>query len=255
MSTTLRVLVVDDEPPAVDELCYFLRQYEGVEIAAIANTAAEAMRELDAQVFDAVFLDIALPDLDGLSVARLLQRFVAPPIVVFVTAFEQHAVAAFDARAVDYLLKPLRADRVSETLRRIRLALRSDDDSEGAPEPRSRMPVDVGGRTVFVERDDVLVVEAARDYVRLHTAERSHLVRVPISVLEAEWAGVGFLRVHRGYLLALRYVQEIRSSGGQTVVAVVGLADRPATWREVTVSRTHGRELRERLIQRSGQSK
>lgn len=250
MTAPLRLLVVDDEPPAVDELCFFLRQHDDVGVAAIAGTAAAAMRELDNQTFDAVFLDIALPDLDGLSVARLLQRFAIPPVVVFVTAYEQHAVAAFEARAVDYLLKPLRADRVSETLRRIRAVLGTNDVDE-APEPRSRLPVEVGGRTLFVERDDVMVVEASRDYVRLHTSDRSHLVRVPISVLETEWATAGFLRVHRGFLLALRHVQEIRSSGGQTVVALVGLSGRPTTWREIPVSRTHARELRERLILRS----
>ncbi len=248
----LQVLVVDDEPPAVDELCFFLGSHDDISIVATAGSATQALRILDRHDVDVVFLDIDLPDLDGLSVARFLARLAQPPAIVFVTASEHHAVAAFEVRAVDYLLKPLRADRVTESLRRVRAAL-GIGTGEVREEPRTRLPVETGGRTVFVERDDVLVVEAARDYVRLHTADRSHLVRVPISTLELEWAGVGFVRVHRGFLLALRAVQEIRSSGGQTVVAVVGVVGQPTTWREIPVSRTHGRELRERLIQRASQ--
>jgi two-component system, LytTR family, response regulator LytT len=252
MRPLLRALVVDDEPPAVDELCFLLRGHDDVNVVATAGSATEALRVLDSGEVDVVFLDIDLPDLDGLSVARFLARLAKPPAIVFVTASEQHAIAAFDVRAVDYLLKPLRGDRVTESLRRVRAAL-GIVSSEHRVQPRTRLPVETGGRTVFVERDDVLVVEAARDYVRLHTADRSHLVRVPISVLETEWADVGFLRVHRGFLLALRAVQEIRSSGGQTVVAVVGVVGQPSTWREIPVSRTHARELRERLIQRATQ--
>jgi two-component system, LytTR family, response regulator LytT len=253
--TALRALVVDDEPPAVDELCFLLRNDDDVMVTATAGSATEALRVLDHGDVDVVFLDIDLPDLDGLSVARFLTRLAKPPAIVFVTASEHHGIAAFDVRAVDYLLKPLRADRVTESLRRVRAALGMLASGEQRAEPRTRLPAESGGRTVFVERDDVLVVEAARDYVRLHTADRSHLVRVPISVLESEWSEVGFVRVHRGFLLALRSVQEIRSSGGQTVVAVVGVAGQPATWREVPVSRTHARELRERLIQRSTQGR
>lgn len=261
MSTTglsrLAVVVVDDEPPAVDELCFLLSQHEGVDLVARCSDATEALRVFESATIDAIFMDISMPGLDGLSLARVLQRFAVPPAIVFVTAHQQHAVEAFDMRAVDYLLKPLRSDRVGEALTRVRAArpvgtrTGADRSTGERPEARTRVPVETGGRLQFVERDDVIAVEASRDYVKLHTADRSHLVRIPISALEVEWAPAGFVRVHRGYLLALHSVQELRSAAGQNLVAVVGLAGRPQTWREIPVSRAYSRELRERLIAQS----
>lgn len=253
----LAVAVVDDEPPAVDELCYLLGQHECIDVVARCGDANEALRVFDSVAVDAIFMDISMPGLDGLSLARVLQRFATPPAIVFVTAHQQHAVEAFEMRAVDYLLKPLRSDRVGEALRRIRSSFperpgavggETVDADDRRPEIRTRVPVETGGRLQFVERDDVIAVEASRDYVKLHTADRSYLVRTPISTLEAEWASVGFVRVHRGYLVALRYVQELRSAAGQNLVALVGPPGASHHWREIPVSRAHSRELRERLI-------
>ncbi len=250
----LAVAVVDDEPPAVDELCFLLSQHESVDLVARCGDATEALRVFESVTVDAIFMDISMPGLDGLALARVLQRFATPPAVVFVTAHQQHAVEAFEMRAVDYLLKPLRSDRVGEALRRIRSSIPSDlgDATTGPPsvgsEIRTRIAVETGGRLQFVERDEVIAVEASRDYVKLHTAERSFLVRTPISALEAEWATVGFVRVHRGFLLSLPYVQELRSTAGQNLVALVGSAGSSQSWREIPVSRAHSRELRERLI-------
>ena len=250
----LAVAVVDDEPPAVDELCFLLTQHEGIDLVARCSDANDALRRFESVVVDAIFMDISMPGLDGLSLARVLQRFATPPAIVFVTAHQQHAVEAFEMRAVDYLLKPLRSDRVGEALRRIRSSLPSgvqsgpSDTTERASEVRTRVPVETGGRLHFVERDDVIAVEASRDYVKLHTTDRSYLVRTPISALEAEWASVGFVRVHRGFLVSLRYVQELRSAAGQNLLALVGPPGSSHAWREIPVSRAHSRELRERLI-------
>src|SRR5262249_46228691 len=125
------------------------------------------------------------------------------PAVVFVTAHDDRAVDAFDLGAVDYLLKPVRPDRLAETLRRV-LAAR-----QGSPRPAPRaqpadevIPVELAGRTRMVPRSAVRWVEAQGDYARLHTADGSHLVRVPLAVLEERWADAGFVRIHRSYLVA-----------------------------------------------------
>lgn len=112
----LRVLAVDDEPPALDELVFSLRQHERIGCVTAASDATEALRLLHSEDFDAVFLDIHMPGLNGMELAHLLQRFARQPAVVFVTAFDDHAVEAFEVKAVDYLLKPLRAERLNEAL-------------------------------------------------------------------------------------------------------------------------------------------
>jgi DNA-binding LytR/AlgR family response regulator len=248
----LRVLVVDDEQPAVDEISWLLRQQGDVLELHTAANATAALRLLDEHTIDVVFLDIEMPDLSGLELARVLRRFASPPAVVFVTAFERHAVDAFEVKAVDYVLKPIRTDRLDDTMRRIvaliprAAALEAAGDPALAPSgsvvggPRSRLAVESAGRTSFVDRVDVVAVEAARDYVRLHTALKSYLVRIPISELESEWSTVGFVRVHRSYLVAVSHVRELLSEGQGLTVLVGSLT--------IPVSRTYSRNLRERLV-------
>jgi DNA-binding LytR/AlgR family response regulator len=248
----LRVLVVDDEQPAVDEISWLLRQQGDVLELHTAANATAALRLLDEHTIDVVFLDIEMPDLSGLELARVLRRFAAPPAVVFVTAFERHAVDAFEVKAVDYVLKPIRTDRLDDTMRRIvaliprAAAVEAAGDPASAPSgsvvggPRSRLAVESAGRTSFVDRVDVVAVEAARDYVRLHTALKSYLVRIPISELESEWSTVGFVRVHRSYLVAVSHVRELLSEGQGLTVLVGSLT--------IPVSRTYSRNLRERLV-------
>jgi DNA-binding LytR/AlgR family response regulator len=244
--TYLRVLVVDDEQPAVDELSWLLRQQREISVLHTATSASAALRLLDEQTVDVVFLDIEMPDLTGLELARVLRRFSSPPAVVFVTAFERHAVDAFEVKAVDYVLKPIRTDRLDETMRRIVALIPQPLEGKGAEAetlevgPRIRVAVESAGRTSFVDRFDVVAVEASRDYVRLHTATKSHLVRIPISELETEWSSVGFVRVHRSYLVAVQHVRELVSEGQGLSVLVGSLT--------IPVSRTYSRNLRERLV-------
>ncbi|MBA3524312.1 MAG: response regulator transcription factor [Geodermatophilaceae bacterium] len=240
--TGLRVLAVDDEPPALDELSFLLRADERVASVRTAGDATQALRALRDNTVDVVLLDIRMPGLDGLELARVLANFSAPPSIVFVTAHDERAVEAFDVGAVDYLLKPLRAERLSEALRRVILAR---DIAAGAavPDPvtdEEMIPVELAGCTRMVARSAVRWVEAQGDYARLHTAEGSHLVRVPLSMLEQRWSEAGFVRIHRSYLVALRLVSELRLSAGGYVVL---LGDR-----ELPVSRRHTRELKDRLV-------
>ena len=245
---TLEVLVVDDEEPALEDLAYLLRQHPRIGSVVTASDATEALRRLRDGSFAAVFLDIRMPGLDGLELARVLSRFATPPDIVFVTAFEQHAVEAFELQAVDYLLKPVRPERLSDAIHR----LGAPGRGAGGPgrggaegEDPTRIAVETGGVTRMVERDAIRFVEASGDYVRLHTDDGAFLVRVPISSLEESWRDAGFVRVHRRYLIALRHVTELRArSGGGYDLLVAG--------QELPVSRRHARELRDRLARSPG---
>ena len=226
----LRVLAVDDEPPALGELVYLLERADGIAAVTAAGSAAEALSALHSREFDAVFLDIRMPGIDGIQLAGLLGRFATPPPVVFVTAYDSHAVAAFDVAAADYLLKPIRAERLDQAILRVRRRLeagRSPEAGEPAgpppaqpagPPPDERIAVELGGVTRYVRRAEVVYVEAQRDYVRLCTRTGGHLVRVPLANLEERWAEAGFLRVHRRYLVNLNRVVQLadHASGGYT---------------------------------------
>jgi DNA-binding LytR/AlgR family response regulator len=227
--TTLRVLAVDDEPPALDELAFLLGRDERVGDVLTCGSATEALRLLRDEPFDVVLLDVAMPGLSGLELAAVLHRFREPPAVVFVTAHLHHAVEAFDLRAVDYLLKPVREERLREAIRRVR------DDPAGL-ERDEQLPVELGGVTRFVRRSEVRYASAQGDYVRLHTATGDPLVRMPLTALEQRWAGAGFVRIHRSILVGLAHVDEVRLSSARPSVVIDGV--------ELPVSRRHLPDVR-----------
>jgi DNA-binding LytR/AlgR family response regulator len=240
--TGLRALAVDDEVPALDELAYLLRADHLVASVATAASVTEALRVLRDDPVDVVFLDIRMPGLDGLELGRLLARSAAPPVVVFVTAHDDRAVDAYDLGAVDYLLKPVRPERIAETLRRVGAAAHGPDPAGpavSAPDGEV-IPVELAGRTTLLPRAEVRWVEAQGDYARLHTDDASHLVRVPLSVLAERWADAGFVRIHRSYVVALPMVRELRLTANGYVVRIGD--------RELPVSRRHTRELKDRLV-------
>jgi DNA-binding LytR/AlgR family response regulator len=240
MNDGLRTLAVDDEPPQLDELAYLLGADPRVSSVAVAGDSVQALRMLRDESIDAVFLDIRMPGLDGLELARVLRRFARPPAVVFVTAHDDKAADAFHLGAVDYLLKPLRADRLAEALRRV-AAARDDEDAAPSAEPREEViAVELGGVTRMISRSAVRWVEAHGDYARLHTADGSHLIRTPLSALADRWADAGFVRIHRSYVVALSAISELRSTDSGYVVVVDDLP--------LPVSRRHSRAVRDRLV-------
>ncbi|WP_405446461.1 LytR/AlgR family response regulator transcription factor [Streptomyces erythrochromogenes] len=268
----LRVLAVDDEKPLLEELLYLLRSDPRVRSAEGASDATEALRRVTRALesgpdgpdgIDVVFLDIHMAGLTGLDIARLLAGFARPPLIVFVTAHEGFAVQAFDLKAVDYVLKPVRPERLAEAVRRACAQLGRAGEVPAAaaapagppvvvaaphPAPEStvadrgpeQIAVELGGVTRFVAIADIAYVEAQGDYARLHTDGGSHLVRIPLSTLEERWAARGFVRIHRRHLVALARIDELRLDSGTTTVRVG-----PA---ELQVSRRHARELRDLLM-------
>jgi DNA-binding LytR/AlgR family response regulator len=234
----LSVLAVDDEVPALDELTFLLENSAMVASVRSVKSATDALHYVHVEHYDVVLLDIAMPGLDGLELARVLGRFAHPPAVVFVTAHEQHAVAAFEVGGLDYLLKPVTLERLVLTLRRV--VARATDES--APvDSLETIPVEIGSLTRILARDDVSWVESAGDYVRLHLrGGDKHLVRLPISLLEERWSEFGFARIHRSYLVALRDIHELRTVEGHMVIGVEDF--------DLPVSRRHSKELRDRLV-------
>lgn len=233
----LRVLVVDDEAPALAELEWLLRHDERVGEVVTAGGATEALRLLEEHEVDVVLSDIKMPGLDGLDLARVLARFSRRPQVVFVTAYDQHAVDAFELAATDYLMKPVRPERLHEALSRV---LEGSEAPAAPAEPDETIPVELGGVTRFVQRSSVRYVEAQGDYARLHTDSGTHLIRVPLNALEERWGAAGFVRIHRSTLVSLPHVEEVRIDGGRCTVV---LGDDT-----LVVSRRHTRELRESLL-------
>lgn len=246
----LRVLAVDDEEPALEELLYLLRADPRIRSAEGATGATEALRRIggaveagpdDPAAIDVVFLDIHMAGLTGLDVAQLLAGFAAPPLIVFVTAHEGFAVHAFDLKAVDYVLKPVRRERLAEAVRRVaeQVGGRSAPDTA-----HDQIPVELGGVIRFIPIDDIAYAEAQGDYARLHTATGSHLVRVPLTTLEERWRTRGFVRIHRRHLVALGRIDELRLDAGSMSVRI-GTA-------ELAVSRRHTRALRDLLMRQTG---
>jgi len=278
----LVVLAVDDEEPALEELAYLLSEDPRVGIVLKASNATDALRVLngrqgvreaatagqaasralanpmtgvrvaDRSDIQVVFLDIRMPGLDGLELARVFSSMAVPPDVVFVTAHDDRAVDAYEVGAADYLLKPLRAERLGAAITRI-----LDRQKAAAAEPAREegnedevIPVELAGTTKLVPRSAVRYVEAQGDYARLHTHEGSHLVRIPLSVLEDRWRDAGFVRIHRSFLVALPLVTELRLSGSGYVVRVGNGPD----CAELPVSRRHTRELKDRLVRATKQA-
>jgi DNA-binding LytR/AlgR family response regulator len=238
----LSVLAVEDELPSLDELTFLLERSPLVGRVTAAGNANEALHHLQQHAYDVVLLDIKMPGLDGLELARVLSRFTEPPALAFVTAHEEHALEAFDVGAVGYLLKPIDERRLRQLLARVSRPAAESDTSE-ARDDDEMVAVVTRGSTRMLARSDVIWVEAAGDYVRLHTADghgHGHLLRVPMAQLEVQWSEHGFARVHRSYLVALRAVREIVTEGTHTTVR---LPDRT-----LPVSRRNSRELRDRLV-------
>ncbi|HQF02663.1 MAG TPA: LytTR family DNA-binding domain-containing protein [Phycicoccus sp.] len=263
----LTALVVDDELPALSELSWLLDQDPRIGEILTASSGTEALRVFDNREIDVVFSDISMPGLDGMALARVIAKFSTQPQIVFVTAHDQHAVDAFALAATDYVMKPVSQDRLAEAVRRV--VARADEagtvsgtvpgaapgSPTGGPDHRSvdgagpeghetgeTIPVELGGVTRFISRSQIRFAQAQGDYARLHTDSGSHLVRIPLSTLEEQWAEHGFVRIHRSTLVALPHVTEVRMDHGRCSIVI----DRTV----LQVSRRHTKQLRDLLLRR-----
>ncbi|MDQ6657566.1 MAG: LytTR family DNA-binding domain-containing protein [Actinomycetota bacterium] len=231
----LHVLVVDTEPHARSGLAQLLRDDLRVAEVLVAGSAVQALRVMVDHHVDVIFCEITMQGFDGVELARVASRFAQRPQIVFVTTRDDRASEAFELHAADYLMKPVRPDRLAEAVRRVTSLVTVQE-----PGDDETIAVELGGVTRFIHRSTVRYVEAQGDYARLHTTVGSNLVRTPLAVLELRWAAAGFVRIHRSTLVAIAHVQELRLAGGHYSVAVGDV--------ELPVSRRHARDVRERLM-------
>lgn len=248
----MRVVIVDDEALARARLRRLLGSETDVEIVAECADGVAALQAVKEHAPDLLLLDVQMPEMDGFDVVRNLDG-VKLPAIVFVTAYDQHAVKAFEARALDYLLKPTSQSRVQEALARVRERMRSTTETalpqsllellaerEAATNRPRRLAVRSGERTSFVVTDDVDWFEAAGNYVVLHVGKETHIVRETMSALETQLAGGPFLRVSRSAILNLRRVKELQAITAGDHVAILHDGQKIAITRSV-------REIEERL--------
>jgi len=258
-------MVVDDERPARDELCFLLREIPGVEIVAQAVTGEETIRKFQEHRPDAVFLDIQLPDASGVDVARELIRLGFSPVIVFATAYDQYAVDAFEVNALDYLLKPFHEDRLGETMQRLikRLEGKSLAETHTTPEQaqtrefltkldqiytsihavegrEGKLKIEEKGIILLIPFEDILYANIEERSVRVVTRERSYLTNYTLTELEGILK-TSFLRVHKSYLAHLDQIHSIIPWFNNTYNLI--MSDKS----EIPVSRTYVKVFRERM--------
>jgi two-component system, LytTR family, response regulator AlgR len=218
----LRTLIVDDEPLAIERLQILCAQTPGIALVGTATDGEAALRLIEALTPELVLLDIAMPGLDGLGVAQALEGRVARPAIIFCTAFDQFAVAAFDVAAVDYLLKPVVPERLAKAIARVteKLGDRSAPP-EPAPEWLDEFWVPHRSEVIRVAAGDVDRIEAERDYMRLHIGQRSFLLHQTISELERRLDPERFIRLHRSAIVRRALIAKLRHDGLGTWFAVL----------------------------------
>ncbi len=238
----LTVLAVDDEQSQLHDLARLLDASQVVDTVDCASDGIDALAKLSTRSYDAIFLDVRMPDLDGLELARVLRRFASPPQLVFVSAYDSAAVDAFELRALDYLLKPVERRRVEEALGRVASAVNTpgpNGDSRPDHSGREGEIVAVAnlrspGSTRLIARSSILYAQSHGDFVRIVVEDGRYLLRSTLSDLERRWEPFGFVRIHRQYLANLNQALELQPQlGGTAVLTFAGDQTVPVARRHV----------------------
>jgi two-component system response regulator AlgR len=206
----LRVILVDDEPLALERMQMLMARVTDVAVVGTSSSGEAALRLTEGLRPDAIFLDIAMPGMDGIDVARMLGKLPSPPKIVFVTAFESFAVAAFDVEAVDYLMKPVRPERLQRAVERVRNH-RGEPANLKTSEYLEEFWVSDHAGLTRVKAREVDRIVAERDYMRLHVGKRSWLINHSLTKLEQELDPECFVRLHRGAILRRSFIVGFRN--------------------------------------------
>ena len=239
----MRVVIADDERLARERLRALLAEAGGVEVVAEAADGDAALHACAEHHPDLVLLDISMPGIDGLEAARHLAGFEPRPAVVFCTAYDAHALSAFEAQAIDYLVKPVRAERLAAALARVRTfsAGRAQQGDAAPGHKRTHLCARLRGSLRLVPVDDVRYLQAEEKYVVVHHARGEDLIEESLKSLEAEFAD-RFVRIHRNCLVARNEILELRRAPDGHTQAVLRHGDHP-----LEVSRRCVAQLRDTL--------
>lgn len=222
--TGLRTIIVDDEPLAVERLQILCASEPAINLVGTAGDGAAALRLAQTLTPDLMLLDIGMPKMDGISVARAIALMEKKPAIIFVTAYDNFAVEAFDLDVVDYMLKPVSADRLGRAIARAHQQLNGTDEGravqdgetqqESASDYASEFWVSHRSELIRVAALDIERIEAERDYMRLHTGGRSYLLHQTISTLEQRLDPAKFQRIHRSHIVRRDLISGLRHEGG-----------------------------------------
>ena len=210
----LRAIIVDDEAPARSELRFLLDETGKVDVVAEAANVREAIEKLKDLGAEIMFLDVNMPGTDGLQLAEALTHLKYPPYVIFVTAYSEHAVKAFDVNATDYLVKPVETDRLNQAIAKVMQHV----GGQGHGSTGERIPVEKGGKKLLIPTEKIHFIMAKDDYSYLHTDSDRYLSTVSLAQLEAKLEPLGFFRVHRRYLVNLSCIREVDPVSGGTLL-------------------------------------
>lgn len=229
----LRAMIVDDEAPARSELRFLLEQTGKIGSINEASSVRSAIEMLMENRVDVVFLDISMPGASGIQLAEALHKLKNPPAVVFVTAYSDHAVEAFDVDATDYLMKPVEEARLDQAINKVLARVKPTSDSSKSS--IERIPVEKGGRKVLIPVDQIRYIMAKDDYSCIFTEDDRYLSTTSLAQFESKLGDFGFFRVHRRYIVNLANVEDVETVPcGAIQLGVSGVDDRiPVSRRRV----------------------
>lgn len=210
MKDCITVLVVDDERYSREELVYLLKQFPSVEITGEAETGEQAILKTVQLQPDAVFLDVEMPLMNGLETAQGLMALKNPPKIVFATAYPQFGAEAFRFEALDYLLKPIDESHLADTIKRLeKTVLQKENEAPVSARPIGKLPLEEEGEIVFIEPEDIIYISREDACTKIVTCKRQYHVKTPLKELEAKLRPYPFFRIHKSYIVHLKYVKRL----------------------------------------------
>ena len=243
----MRVLIVDDEPLARDELAYLLGKCEGVSAVAQADSIEEALGLMLEETVDLIFLDIHLTNESGLSLAGKINKLKKPPLIIFATAYDDYAVKAFELNATDYVLKPFELERIQQAVKKAYGQHQKQERIGGSELPKQQdaglqvLPIQMDERIYMLQVPEIIAIGVENGETTIYTKNMTYIIHEPLSALEKKIDGHPFLRVHRAFLLNLKEIKEIQPWFNHTFQLTM------SNGLKVPVSRSYMKDFKEKV--------
>lgn len=243
---SMRVLIVDDEPLARDELAYLLGKCEGVSAIAQAESIEEALGTMLEDPVDLIFLDIHLTNESGLSLAGKINKLKKPPMIIFATAYDDYAVKAFELNATDYVLKPFELERIQQAVKKAYGQYRKQQNGESETPKRKDtglqvLPIQMDERIYMLQVPEIIAIGIENGETTIYTKNMEYIIHEPLSALEKKIGGHPFLRVHRAFLINLKEIKEIQPWFNHTFQLTM------SNGLKIPVSRSYMKEFKEKV--------